>query len=148
MHDERPTDRLPFVTLPKAPTLPHNYTSLPSTLPPSSISASAADDGQPPAYVTSSSGFAAHPSAIIAQNRALLEQLAKSARDAEHAVTRWEAGIRERELAEKRRKAPGWLDREEKILEPERAAQATGGGEGVQEARRSSATDRPRSATC
>ena len=38
--------------------------------------------------------------------------------DAEKTVSEWEASIRERELAEKRRVAPGWLDREEKILEP------------------------------
>lgn len=33
----------------------------------------------------------------------------------------WEEGIRERELAEKRRVAPGWLDREEKLLVPDSA---------------------------
>ena len=30
--------------------------------------------------------------------------------------------MKEQELAEKRRLAPGWLDREEKILEPERGS--------------------------
>ena len=40
-------------------------------------------------------------------------------------MQKWEDAIRERELKEKRRRAPGWLDREEKILEPEK----TGGGE-------------------
>lgn len=35
--------------------------------------------------------------------------------------------MREQELAEKRRVAPGWLDREEKILEPERARGGIGG---------------------
>lgn len=34
--------------------------------------------------------------------------------------------MKEQELAEKRRVAPGWLDREEKILEPERGGH--GGG--------------------
>ena len=38
--------------------------------------------------------------------------------DAERTIKEWENGIKERELAEKRRVAPGWLDREEKILEP------------------------------
>ena len=33
-------------------------------------------------------------------------------------------------MAEKRRLAPGWLDREEKILEPERGGGAREGGEG------------------
>lgn len=32
----------------------------------------------------------------------------------------WEQSIRDRELAEKRRKAPGWLDSENRILEPEK----------------------------
>lgn len=40
----------------------------------------------------------------------------------------WEVGLREQELAEKRRVAPGWLDREEKILEPERAKGGAAGG--------------------
>lgn len=40
--------------------------------------------------------------------------------EAEKSLKKWQDEIRERELAEKRRVAPGWLDREEKILEPER----------------------------
>lgn len=40
--------------------------------------------------------------------------------EAENTLSEWEKDIKERELAEKRRVAPGWLDREEKILEPER----------------------------
>lgn len=111
----------PFIDLPKAPTLPHNYASLPSTLPPSTLSAPpAASAPDLPAYVTSSSGFAAHPSTIVAQNRALLEQLDKQKADAKKKVDDWENGIREKELQEKRRKAPGWLDSEARILEPER----------------------------
>lgn len=51
--------------------------------------------------------------------------------DAERTLKEWEESIRQRELAEKRRLAPGWLDREEKILEPEkksdRQAPLTGG---------------------
>lgn len=35
-------------------------------------------------------------------------------------VEEWEKDIAERELAEKRRKAPGWLDGQVRILEPER----------------------------
>lgn len=111
----------PFIDLPKPPTLPHNYASLPSTLPPSSISAPpAASNPDLPAYVTSTSGFAAHPSTIIAQNRALLEQVEKQKTNAEAKVAGWEQTIRDRELAEKRRKAPGWLDSESRILEPEK----------------------------
>ena len=40
--------------------------------------------------------------------------------DAEATLRQWQNDIKERELAEKRRVAPGWLDREEKILEPVR----------------------------
>ncbi len=39
--------------------------------------------------------------------------------------------MREQELAEKRRVAPGWLDRDEKILEPERPGSAAGGAGAV-----------------
>lgn len=35
-------------------------------------------------------------------------------------MQKWLEGIKERELAEKRRKAPGWLDRDEKILAPQK----------------------------
>lgn len=33
-------------------------------------------------------------------------------------MEQWERSIKDRELAEKRRRAPGWLDRDEKILSP------------------------------
>ena len=42
--------------------------------------------------------------------------------DAEKKVSEWEKGLKEQELAEKRRVAPGWLDREEKILQPKRTS--------------------------
>ncbi|GAB7364240.1 hypothetical protein MBLNU230_g4788t1 [Neophaeotheca triangularis] len=112
----------PFIDLPTAPTLPHNYASLPSTLPPSTLNAApAASAPELPAYVTSSSGFAAHPSTIRAQNEALLKGIEDQKRAAAERVRSWEKGIEERELAEKRRKAPGWLDSEVKVLEPEKA---------------------------
>ncbi|KAH0359062.1 hypothetical protein KCU65_g10140, partial [Aureobasidium melanogenum] len=108
----------PFVNLPKAPTLPHNYASLPSTLPPSILNSDSDDPSAPPAYVTSGTGFRAHPSAIIAQNKALRDQLDTAASEARTKVRDWRAAIDERELAEKRRKAPGWLDSDAKILRP------------------------------
>lgn len=110
----------PFVTLPKAPTLPHNYASLPSTLPPSVLNTTPSNDdpSAPPAYVTSTSGFRAHPSTIIAQNQALREQLDTAASEGHRQVREWKDAIDERELAEKRRKAPGWLDSDAKILSP------------------------------
>ncbi|PIA92322.1 hypothetical protein CB0940_09841 [Cercospora beticola] len=112
----------PFIHLPKAPTLPHNYASLPSTLPPSMLNSPAvASNPELPAYVTSSTGFAAHPKTIIAQNRSLLEQIEKQRTDAEQEVRAWEQKIKDRELAEKRKKAPGYLDTEQYILQPEKS---------------------------
>ena len=70
--------------------------------------------------MTSSSGFAAHPKTIIAQNKSLLEQIEKQRKDAEQEVRAWEQKIRDRELAEKRKKAPGYLDTEQYILQPEK----------------------------
>jgi len=46
-------------------------------------------------------------------------------------VRRWEEDIRERELAEKRRVAPGWLDAEQRMLVPERMGGTGGPGPGV-----------------
>ncbi|CCF37925.1 hypothetical protein CH063_09145, partial [Colletotrichum higginsianum] len=51
--------------------------------------------------------------------------------------------IQERELAEKRRVAPGWLDSEARILEPERAG---GGGSEAEEAAAAAAAARETSA--
>lgn len=98
----------PFIDLPKPPTLPHNYASIPSTLPPSSTNAAPVPSNPDlPAYVTSSTGFAAHPSSIINQNRALLEQISSQQRDGHKRVKKWEQDIKDRELQEKRRRAPG-----------------------------------------
>ena len=106
----------PFISLPTATTLPYTYKSLPSTLPPSSTGE--ANGTEKPKYVVSASGHAAHPDEIIASCQALQAHLQKLQDDAEKTIKEWEDGIKEQELAEKRRVAPGWLDREEKILEP------------------------------
>ena len=108
----------PFISLPTVTTLPYTYKSLPSTLPPSSTGES--DGAEKPKYVVSSSGHAAHPDDIIESCRALQAHLLKMQEDAEATLRKWKTDIEERELAEKRRVAPGWLDREEKILEPEK----------------------------
>ena len=54
--------------------------------------------------------------------------------DAEKKISEWEQELQDQELAEKRRVAPGWLDREEKILQPKRtslsASAPTHGGTG------------------
>ena len=46
--------------------------------------------------------------------------------DAERTLEAWETDLKEKDLAEKRRVAPGWLDRDEKILEPERGIAGSG----------------------
>lgn len=112
----------PFIHLPTPVTLPYTYKSVPSTLPPSVI----VDPNNPDAkarYVVSSSGeHAAHPAEILASCKALEQHLKKTRADAEAAIKEWEESIRERELAEKRRVAPGWLDREEKLLQPTKSS--------------------------
>lgn len=73
-------------------------------------------------YVLSAGGHAAHPDEIIASCKALGEHMKKAQGDAEAAIKDWEESIKQRELAEKRRVAPGWLDREEKLLQPTQAS--------------------------
>ncbi|KAI0471749.1 hypothetical protein GGR56DRAFT_89166 [Xylariaceae sp. FL0804] len=130
----------PFVTLPAAATLPYTYRSMPSTLPPpaSGVTGPAAsassDDGSSShqyqhQYVVSPSGHAAHPDAIAASCVALQEHVARARADAERELARLDERARARELAERRRVAPGWLDSEARLLEPERPA---GGGGGEQ----------------
>lgn len=115
----------PFVSLPTATTLSYNYKTLPSNIPPSPLGIpNASDDpsSQPkPKYVVSNSGHAAHPDDIIASCQALQAHIAKMQEDAERDLRELEERIRERELAEKRRLAPGWLDSDARLLEPERA---------------------------
>lgn len=117
-------------------TLPYTYKSIASSLPPSITTAPASTSAGPvngsnnPAtiggktrYVVSSTGgHVAHPEEILASCQALEAHLKKTIIDAEKTIKDWEESIRERELAEKRRLAPGWLDREEKLLQPAAAA--------------------------
>lgn len=113
------------MSLPTATTLPYTYKTLPSTLPPSSTGRT--HDTEKPRYVVSTSGHAAHPDEIITSCRDLQSHLQKLQDDAEQTLRDWDKRIEERELAEKRRVAPGWLDREEKILEPEKRHSRTTG---------------------
>ncbi|KOS17134.1 hypothetical protein ESCO_006045 [Escovopsis weberi] len=134
MHSNRPHKLLeqvpltvsPFVSLPTAPTLSYNYKTLPSNIPPSALGIPTASDdpaSQPkPRYVVSSSGHAAHPEDIIASCRALQAHVTKMQEDADQELRQLEERIRERELAEKRRLAPGWLDSDARLLKPERSA--------------------------
>ncbi|ROV89580.1 hypothetical protein VMCG_09930 [Cytospora schulzeri] len=144
MHDNRthpllaqvPLTVSPFVNLPTSTTLPYTYKPMPSTLPPSitGITTTTSASGDPESsgadkarYVISQSGHAAHPDDIIASCRALQAHLSKLQADAEQELRALDERIRERELAEKRRVAPGWLDSEARLLEPERAGGAGAG---------------------
>ncbi|OAA64438.1 hypothetical protein SPI_03085 [Niveomyces insectorum RCEF 264] len=147
MHDNRshplleqvPLTVSPFVNLPRATTLPYRYKTMPSALPPSiidtvsssgggggepSAAAAAAVSGPQPAksayVVSASSGSAAHPEDILASCRALREHVARLQADADAELRQFEERIQARELAEKRRVAPGWLDSDERLLVPER----------------------------
>lgn len=96
---------------------------MPSTLPPSVTTA--ATDDKKPRYVTSQSGgHAAHPDDIMASCRALQSYVSQLQSDSERELHDLDARIHARELAEKRRVAPGWLDSEARLLEPERAGGA------------------------
>ena len=116
----------PFVSLPTSTTLPYTYKTLPSTLPQSSTGnpASSAEEKAP--YVVSSGGHAAHPDDIIASCKALQAYIQKVQDDADRELKQWQDAIDARELAEKRRIAPGWLDGATKILEPARINKPTG----------------------
>jgi len=108
----------PFISLPTATTLPYTYKPLPSTLPPSSTAD--ANGVERENYIVSASGHAASPEDIIASSQALQAHIQQTQDDAEKAINDWETSLKEEELAEKRRVAPGWLDRTEKMLEPQR----------------------------
>lgn len=71
--------------------------------------------------MSASGEHAAHPEEILASCQSLEQHLKKTRSHAEDAVKQWEESVRQRDLAEKRKVAPGWLDREEKLLQPSRA---------------------------
>ncbi|KAI1113707.1 hypothetical protein F5Y14DRAFT_203525 [Nemania sp. NC0429] len=111
----------PFVTLPTAATLPYTYKNMPSTLPSSSTGiGGGAATGEKPKYVVSSSGHAAHPDDIVASCKQLHAYIDRLQEKAKSDLLALEERIRDRELAEKRRVAPGWLDSQARLLEPER----------------------------
>jgi hypothetical protein len=106
-------------------TLPYTYKSIASALPPSITTAAGPDNnitdtaGKTRYVVSSTGGHVAHPDEILASCQALETHLKKTMTDAEKTIKEWQESIRQRELAEKRRLAPGWLDRDEKLLQPE-----------------------------
>jgi len=113
---------------------------MPSALPPSTTGIgvapvdnsnqdpSTSGSANKPKYVISGSGHAAHPDDIIASCRALQAHVAKLQSDAEADLRALEERIRAQELAEKRRVAPGWLDSDARLLEPERKVGTPAGG--------------------
>ncbi|KJR84450.1 uncharacterized protein SPSK_09833 [Sporothrix schenckii 1099-18] len=138
MHDNRshplleqvPLTVSPFVHLPRATTLPYRYKAMPSALPPSIIEAGGPGGSGAPArvpYVTSpAANLSAHPDDILAKCRALHEHVARLQADADAELQQFEQRIQERDLAEKRRVAPGWLDSEDRLLVPEKKESVTG----------------------
>jgi hypothetical protein len=112
----------PFISLPTATTLSYTYKTIPSTLPQSSTGSPSSSADEKAKYVVSSAGHAAHPDDIIKSCRTLQAYVQKVQDDADAELKAWEEAIKARELAEKRRLAPGWLDSDARILEPERKA--------------------------
>lgn len=124
----------PFIHLPTAVTLPYSYQTLPLSLPPSSTapptqqapilaaSASASASSTPQAsggYIVSPSGtFSTSPAAVINSCQNLISHIHTQQKNAEQSLRDWEKGIEDRELMEKRRVAPGYLDTGTRILEP------------------------------
>jgi hypothetical protein len=108
---------------------------MPSTLPASSTGTPASAAEEKTKYVVSPSGHAAHPDDIIASCKALQAYMQRVQDDADRELKAWQDAIDARELAEKRRVAPGWLDSDARILEPERrnlSNEASGGPEMTQ----------------
>lgn len=64
--------------------------------------------------------FSTSPAAVINSCQNLISHLHTQQKNAEQALRDWEKGIDDRELMEKRRVAPGYLDTGTRILEPTR----------------------------
>lgn len=70
----------------------------------------------------SSGGQAYNPDELVQSSHNLEQHIHSKQDEAEKTISEWQKRIKDRELAEKRRVAPGWLDRDEKILRPEKPA--------------------------
>jgi hypothetical protein len=84
------------------------------------ITATSLPSSDKPKYVISPSGHAAHPDDIIASCRVLQNHISKLQADAEKELREFDERVKARDLAEKRRLAPGWLDSDVRVLEPVR----------------------------
>jgi hypothetical protein len=131
----------PFINLPTSVTLPYTYKSVSSILPPSVTVDPSNPDGKARYVVSSSGEHAAHPDDILAACHSLENHLNKTRSDAEQSIEAWKESIKQRELAEKRRLAPGWLDREEKLLQPSRTGMSPPQGDTQQSLLDSSSPD-------
>ena len=77
--------------------------------------------------MVSASGHASHPDDILRDLKALHARIDTMMSDADKEIKEWEERIKARELAEKRRVAPGWLDSEVRVLEPAKKGGAVDG---------------------
>ncbi|KAG6040314.1 hypothetical protein E4U41_000910 [Claviceps citrina] len=100
---------------------------MPSNIPASAMGIPTSSDGashQPkPRFIVSGSGHAAHPDDIKESCRALLAHITDLQQNAEKELEEFDERLRQRDLAEKRRVAPGWLDSESRLLEPQRMSE-------------------------
>ena len=118
----------PSISLPRAPTLPYTYAPLPHSLPPSSTPGPTSEPDTVSAnasalhrfVVAPNSRHAAHPEEIIQSCRKLMKHIEDTEARNQNLIEEWERKLKEEEVLEKRRRAPGWLDRDEKLLEPEK----------------------------
>jgi hypothetical protein len=88
---------------PKAVTLPYNYTKLPATVP------------APPATVT-----VQEVEAVTANFKQISDFIETSRAELRNEYTQWREGVDRREVEEKRRIAPGYLDTGNRLLQPVR----------------------------
>ncbi|RVD89342.1 uncharacterized protein DFL_000355 [Arthrobotrys flagrans] len=102
----------PFAGLPTSITLPYDYVSLPVSLPPPSSSQIVSPSGQ----------SSISPDQLIIDCGNLAAHLTNEAKTAKEEIEKWVKSIEERELMEKRRVAPGWLDTGVVMLEPTKKA--------------------------
>lgn len=88
---------------PKAVTLPYNYTKLPAIVP------------APPATVT-----VQEVEAVAANVKQISDFIETSRAELHNEYTQWREGVDRREVEEKRRIAPGYLDTGNRLLQPVR----------------------------
>ncbi|EPS45804.1 hypothetical protein H072_144 [Dactylellina haptotyla CBS 200.50] len=107
----------PFAGLPTSITLPYDYISLPASLPPSSSSQIVSPSGQ----------SSISPEQLIVDCNNLAAYLTGESKTAKEDLEKWVKSIDDRELMEKRRVAPGWLDTGVLMLEPTKSGPPQGG---------------------